>query len=160
MEVLGVGDGGEVQGQVGVTTPRAVIVLDTWSILVQTADIRVALVTAALAVTYRTDIPGVSEMLLLNVNRLFCEVGFFFKIFYYQVVLVVPIQGVSTDEPITWMISSWWQPFICSNHKSCLLYWIKLLITKDGDAGSWYIPTRSEERRVGKGCISRWSPYH
>ena len=26
--------------------------------------------------------------------------------------------------------------------------------------GSSYIRTRSEERRVGKECRSRWSPYH
>src|SRR5256885_16152874 len=24
----------------------------------------------------------------------------------------------------------------------------------------WYTPQRSEERRVGKECRSRWSPYH
>ena len=24
----------------------------------------------------------------------------------------------------------------------------------------WYITARSEERRVGKECRSRWSPYH
>ena len=24
----------------------------------------------------------------------------------------------------------------------------------------FYMPTRSEERRVGKECRSRWSPYH
>src|SRR2546430_16777664 len=26
-------------------------------------------------------------------------------------------------------------------------------------AGAWWVP-RSEERRVGKECRSRWSPYH
>ena len=39
----------------------------------------------------------------------------------------------------------------------------------DNDFGSWAIiailfavawPVRSEERRVGKECRSRWSPYH
>ena len=26
--------------------------------------------------------------------------------------------------------------------------------------GDWYVLCRSEERRVGKECRSRWSPYH
>ena len=30
---------------------------------------------------------------------------------------------------------------------------------KEGCEG-WYGDTRSEERRVGKECRSRWSPYH
>ena len=29
-----------------------------------------------------------------------------------------------------------------------------------GEKGLYYINTRSEERRVGKECRSRWSPYH
>src|SRR2546426_6397088 len=29
-----------------------------------------------------------------------------------------------------------------------------------GPARSWRCPSRSEERRVGKECRSRWSPYH
>ena len=35
-----------------------------------------------------------------------------------------------------------------------------LIVEKDGhlSAGCW--DTRSEERRVGKECRSRWSPYH
>src|ERR1044072_1745157 len=42
-------------------------------------------------------------------------------------------------------------------------------VNKAGEAGkdarSWYegvvgVPTRSEERRVGQECRSRWSPYH
>ena len=28
------------------------------------------------------------------------------------------------------------------------------------DMASRLVPTRSEERRVGKECRSRWSPYH
>ena len=38
----------------------------------------------------------------------------------------------------------------------------KTLVTK-GAGGGYYvfdIPVRSEERRVGKECRSRWSPYH
>ena len=32
---------------------------------------------------------------------------------------------------------------------------------KNNDAGDFYLDTtRSEERRVGKECRSRWSPYH
>ena len=27
-------------------------------------------------------------------------------------------------------------------------------------AKEWWDPNRSEERRVGKECRSRWSPYH
>ena len=35
-------------------------------------------------------------------------------------------------------------------------------ILRLGQVGSAYLPatTRSEERRVGKECRSRWSPYH
>src|SRR2546422_5380109 len=29
-----------------------------------------------------------------------------------------------------------------------------------GRVATWWHPTRSEERRVGKECRSRWSPYH
>jgi len=29
-----------------------------------------------------------------------------------------------------------------------------------GMGGMGYVPARSEERRVGKECRSRWSPYH
>src|SRR5258705_9897465 len=28
------------------------------------------------------------------------------------------------------------------------------------DEGAWFREARSEERRVGKECRSRWSPYH
>ena len=31
---------------------------------------------------------------------------------------------------------------------------------KIDDRGRIFIPARSEERRVGKECRSRWSPYH
>ena len=31
---------------------------------------------------------------------------------------------------------------------------------KKTDWGGWEITDRSEERRVGKECRSRWSPYH
>ena len=33
-------------------------------------------------------------------------------------------------------------------------------ISDDPDLESTYPPHRSEERRVGKECRSRWSPYH
>src|SRR5437899_5414633 len=32
--------------------------------------------------------------------------------------------------------------------------------SRPSNAGTGYDPTRSEERRVGKECRSRWSPYH
>ena len=37
-----------------------------------------------------------------------------------------------------------------------------LIVEKDGhlSAGCWDTGVRSEERRVGKECRSRWSPYH
>ena len=36
------------------------------------------------------------------------------------------------------------------------------LLDKHFDDHFWeeYVPERSEERRVGKECRSRWSPYH
>ena len=36
----------------------------------------------------------------------------------------------------------------------------KVSIQIDGAAVPYYALTRSEERRVGKECRSRWSPYH
>ena len=33
---------------------------------------------------------------------------------------------------------------------------IRLIVTE----GTWPVHRRSEERRVGKECRSRWSPYH
>ena len=35
-----------------------------------------------------------------------------------------------------------------------------LVWTKDTAAGLYRVDRRSEERRVGKECRSRWSPYH
>ena len=32
--------------------------------------------------------------------------------------------------------------------------------TLEPDGGTTYLTPRSEERRVGKECRSRWSPYH
>ena len=38
-----------------------------------------------------------------------------------------------------------------------LIYWAAAMIT----GGLWgHVCSRSEERRVGKECRSRWSPYH
>ena len=34
------------------------------------------------------------------------------------------------------------------------------LNNENGDKGTLYSTLRSEERRVGKECRSRWSPYH
>ena len=35
-----------------------------------------------------------------------------------------------------------------------------LLVVVPAVAGAWALASRSEERRVGKECRSRWSPYH
>ena len=37
---------------------------------------------------------------------------------------------------------------------------ILLMTVHPGRGGQVYLPGRSEERRVGKECRSRWSPYH
>ena len=34
------------------------------------------------------------------------------------------------------------------------------ILKKDLEENLWVCPDRSEERRVGKECRSRWSPYH
>ena len=34
------------------------------------------------------------------------------------------------------------------------------IIVLEEDANKWGLELRSEERRVGKECRSRWSPYH
>ena len=38
--------------------------------------------------------------------------------------------------------------------------WVKALYGDSGEDGDIEITDRSEERRVGKECRSRWSPYH
>ena len=38
--------------------------------------------------------------------------------------------------------------------------WIRLLMPNALESRLSVIPDRSEERRVGKECRSRWSPYH
>ena len=35
-----------------------------------------------------------------------------------------------------------------------------MIVSAYGFDGAMYTPERSEERRVGKECRSRWSPYH
>ena len=43
----------------------------------------------------------------------------------------------------------------------CLIIWLQHLASQGGPAALEYtIASRSEERRVGKECRSRWSPYH
>src|SRR2546422_9810802 len=37
---------------------------------------------------------------------------------------------------------------------------LALAIVRDGEGATKFIAVRSEERRVGKECRSRWSPYH
>ena len=48
--------------------------------------------------------------------------------------------------------------------KADLLAWNRILAEKGWAAPHWPVayggPGRSEERRVGKECRSRWSPYH
>ena len=41
-------------------------------------------------------------------------------------------------------------------------FWMDVTVEKEEMlfASSWWFFVRSEERRVGKECRSRWSPYH
>ena len=39
-------------------------------------------------------------------------------------------------------------------------HYLQILLEKDPDLKSLEYMLRSEERRVGKECRSRWSPYH
>ena len=51
--------------------------------------------------------------------------------------------------------------WIQDNIRNDILTPIVKFITSLGNAGMiWIAITRSEERRVGKECRSRWSPYH
>ena len=36
----------------------------------------------------------------------------------------------------------------------------RIYVKPERGCGAVYLPCRSEERRVGKECRSRWSPYH
>ena len=42
--------------------------------------------------------------------------------------------------------------------KDCIPFWLKNGM--DAEYGGMCTDDRSEERRVGKECRSRWSPYH
>ena len=70
------------------------------------------------------------------------------------------------ERPVGWgdgvgMVQSEWGPFECRiNYVQAIrletvpdFIFLGSKVTADGDC-------RSEERRVGKECISRWSPYH
>ena len=46
------------------------------------------------------------------------------------------------------------------NYKELLFDTLEKLGTSKTNLGYDYIVYRSEERRVGKECRSRWSPYH
>ena len=41
-----------------------------------------------------------------------------------------------------------------------LTFWEATMIVVGANVGSGILLLRSEERRVGKECRSRWSPYH
>ena len=44
--------------------------------------------------------------------------------------------------------------------KEDAFWFAKMGLGADGDQSQAELDTRSEERRVGKECRSRWSPYH
>src|SRR3712207_9071312 len=46
------------------------------------------------------------------------------------------------------------QPHLMSLGRTTALILVGLVFA------TWHLPLRSEERRVGKECRSRWSPYH
>ena len=83
-----------------------------------------------------------------NLERLFAE-----KLLKIKAIKLQPAN------PFTWA-SGWKSPFYCDNRKTLsypsLRNFVKIEITR-------LILERfgrSEERRVGKECRSRWSPYH
>ena len=43
---------------------------------------------------------------------------------------------------------------------SLIFFAINVDVLAEGDSDDHACPDRSEERRVGKECRSRWSPYH
>ena len=45
-------------------------------------------------------------------------------------------------------------------HGVNIVEFTKQFNARTADQGDLIIPVRSEERRVGKECRSRWSPYH
>ena len=65
--------------------------------------------------------------------------------------------GMSQNFPQDQLIDSWfsvnWSKVKCTLKSQTLTFWSKSSV-KDHNS------SRSEERRVGKECRSRWSPYH
>src|SRR6266496_4219940 len=55
-----------------------------------------------------------------------------------------------------------WSSDVCSSDLSRLAPARQRVVATlaDGLRAGWLDPARSEERRVGKECRSRWSPYH
>src|SRR6266542_340204 len=56
-------------------------------------------------------------------------------------------------------ITKWANPLLIAFGSASFLLYRVSLRAKGGDDIDWFIK-RSEERRVGKECRSRWSPYH
>ena len=70
----------------------------------------------------------------------------------YLITLVLPVEfSLSTVKLLKHLIHEY---MVCK----VLADWMS--ITNPGSQANWEDKARSEERRVGKECRSRWSPYH
>ena len=80
-----------------------------------------------------------------------------------EVLLQVKAIKLSPTEPFTWA-SGWKSPIYCDNRVTLsyptVRVFLKEEISKIVESKYGKPDVRSEERRVGKECRSRWSPYH
>ena len=66
------------------------------------------------------------------------------------------VTRVQALDPSAWTNSEW----ISAANAPVVTGRIEGRNERAADGASWFVSTRSEERRVGKECRSRWSPYH
>ena len=79
---------------------------------------------------------------------------------YGSMVPLNQVANVSAPDPRMILIAPWDKTMIGAIEKAILTSDLGLNPNNDGDSIRLAIPQLTEERRVGKECRSRWSPYH
>src|ERR1039457_7309651 len=78
---------------------------------------------------------------------------------YYGVLALCPNSSFFSSRRRHTRLQGDWSSDVCSSHLLPLRPRLSHPEVSFGETLGWPIP-RSEERRVGKECRSRWSPYH